>query len=203
MQLENEIFLRQKHFSEQDARDLISSNLEEIQRLEALSGNLLALTNYERAALELTPLKVKNIVNAAQKQLQKVADAKKVHIEADIQAGLIQGHEPSLVQLLTIIMDNAIKYGPHGGKVLLKGTAQGSQYALSITDEGPGIPAVDLPHIFDRLYRGDKARSSTVPGYGLGLALAKEIADANHAGLTVTNGAKKGATFTVMFAVLK
>jgi len=203
MQLENEIFLRQKQFSEDDARELIASNLEEIQRLEALSGNLLALTNYDQVSLERQPVAVAKAVETAQKQLHKAASAKLVTVKTELETATISAHEPSLVQLLTIILDNALKYGPQGGTVRVTGAVHGTQYELHIADEGPGIPPADMPHIFDRLYRGDKARSSTVPGYGLGLALAKEIAEANHAELSVANDTKKGAVFTIMLDLLK
>jgi signal transduction histidine kinase len=66
-----------------------------------------------------------------------------------------------------------------------------------VEDEGPGINVEDMPQIFDRLYRGDKNRSKTVPGHGLGLSLAKEIAKVNDAGLSVANLAEGGARFTL------
>lgn len=197
MQLENEIFLRQKHFSEAEARELIASNLEEVRRLEALSSNLLALTTYDGAELPRAPVDVAALTQAAQKQLQNAADAKSMTIQIELEPATVLCHEASLTQLLAILLDNAVKYGPQNGAVQLRGTTRGSQYDLSVADNGPGIPPADLPHIFDRLYRGDKARSSAVPGYGLGLALAKEIADANHAVITAANASDAGAVFTL------
>ena len=74
---------------------------------------------------------------------------------------------------------------------------------VTVTDQGPGIAPSDLPHIFDRLYRGDKARSSKVSGYGLGLALAREIAEANHITITVRNNKGGGAQFALNLNVTK
>jgi len=197
MQIENEVFLRQKHFSEAEARTQIASNLEEVQRLETLSRNLLALTQYGQAALKQGKLPVTKIVRQALQHTQKTADAKRVTFKQDLKKSDVFGHEESLVQLLEILLDNAIKYGPEGGVVTLTGVLRDKQYALRIADTGPGILPTDLPHIFDRLYRGDKARNAKVGGYGLGLALAKQIAEANNVAIRVESTPGKGAVFEV------
>lgn len=195
MRLENEVFLRQKHFTEDDAREQLVSNLEEIQRLERLSGNLLALHQYGQTSLTRVPANVRSIIDASINPLQAVARTKNVHIELQIDPARVLVHHDSMVQLLDILLDNALKYGAPGGEVLLQGKKRGGLYFLAVKDKGPGIAASDLPHIFDRLYRGDKARSAKVAGYGLGLALAKEIAEANSATLTARNNPDGGACF--------
>lgn len=195
MRLENEVFLRQKHFNEEEAREQLASNLEEVQRLERLSGNLLALHQYGQSALVRNPINVTPVIEGAVNPLQATATAKGVKIDLQIEEARIMGHHDSLVQLLDIMLDNALKYGARGGEVVVLGRKKGFQYVLSVKDRGPGIAASDLPHIFDRLYRGDKARSGKVSGYGLGLALAKEIAEANGATLTARNNPEGGACF--------
>jgi len=87
--------------------------------------------------------------------------------------------------------------------VSVQGRIDGSHYIVSLADQGPGIDSTDLPHIFDRLYRGDKARSSKVSGYGLGLALAQEIAKANHITITVRNNKGGGARFELNLNIAK
>jgi two-component system sensor histidine kinase CiaH len=203
MQVENEVFLRQKHFSEDEARAQLESNLEEVQRLEKLSTNLLALTQYGQAALLVTKIPADRLVNAALKHVQKTAKAKKVTFKQDIKAIGISGHEESLAQLLDILLDNAIKYGPEGGTVTVTGRSRSGLYALRIADEGPGILPTDMPHIFDRLYRGDKARGSRAGGYGLGLALAKQIAAANSTTIKVESKPGKGAVFEMQLPLAK
>lgn len=203
MQVENEVFLRQKHFTEEEARGLIESNLEEVQRLENLSRNLLALTQYERAALELVPVAARHVLALAVQHAQKSADAKQVHIVQHIADARIVTHEDSLAELVGILLDNAVKYGPEKGTVTIEGEAKSGQYYVRVKDEGPGVDPQDAPFIFDRLYRGDKARASKVGGYGLGLSLAKQIADANHAQITVGNGPKRGAVFTMRVPLAK
>jgi two-component system, OmpR family, sensor histidine kinase CiaH len=203
MQLENEVFLRQKSFSEDDARGLITSNLEEVQRLESLAGNLLALTQYERANLRLAAVPIGSVIKDVLAHSGKALESRKAQVEQNIAAARITGHRESLERLFTIVLDNAIKYGPEGGKVFVTGKKVSGHYELSIRDEGPGIAPADLPHIFDRLYRGDKARSTRAEGYGLGLSLARQIADANGATIEADNAKPKGAVFTIVLQSAK
>jgi len=203
LKLENEVFLRQRHFGEDEARQLIESNLEEVQRLEGLSSNLLALTQYGTAALELGSVNMQDAAGAAVKQIHRAAAAKHITVRCELQPALVRGHQDSLVQLVGILLDNAIKYGSAHSEVLIGGQLQDGQYLLWVQDHGPGIADGDLPHIFDRLYRGDKARSSKVGGYGLGLSLAKAIVAANHGEIRVQNMPTGGACFMVRMPLAK
>lgn len=203
LRVENEVFLRQKSFTEAEARAVIESNLEEVQRLDSLAGSLLALTQYGSAPLQLTTLEIGNVVDTALQQQQKAAKQNRMSIEQHIQPARIMGNSESLTQLLAIMLDNALKYGPDGSTVHVRGSKHGNNYLLSVRDEGPGIASSDLPHIFERLYRGDKARNSKTGGYGLGLSLAQEIVQANHAGIDAGNFAKGGAIFTVTLNMAK
>lgn len=202
MQVENEVFLRQKSFSESEARELISSNLEEVQRLESLANNLLSLTQYEQAALQLLPTPIHKVVDEVLLHAARSIDARNVSVDKNVPAASVLGHHESLERLLAIIIDNAVKYGPEKGTIYITGQKANAHYMLSVRDEGPGISQADLPHIFERLYRGDKARSSKAGGYGLGLALAKSIADANHVEIQATN-TDHGAIFTLAFLLAK
>jgi two-component system sensor histidine kinase CiaH len=203
MKVENEVFLRQKSFSAGEARELIMSNLEEVERLENLSSSLLDLTRYNQTPLKLSSLAAEELVSEAVTRAEKYARVKKVTITKKVPGAYVEGHHDSLLQLIGIILDNAVKYGPDDGTVSVEGKSDSSHYVVSIVDQGPGIASTDLPHIFDRLYRGDKARSSKVSGYGLGLALAQEIAEANHITITVRNNKSGGARFELNFNIAK
>lgn len=196
MRVENEVFLRQPHFTEQEAREQLKSNLEETQRLEDLSNNLLALTHFERAQLEIAKTTPHQIVDEAVKHAQKSATARQVTFKQHIKNATLYANQSSIVQLLGILLDNAMKYGPQRGTITISGQRQANYYVLTVSDKGPGIDPADLPHIFERLYRGDKART-TKGGYGLGLALAREIAKANNGTLNAKNNPKGGASFCV------
>ena len=217
MRLENELFLRQKQFTDQEAREQIKSNLEEVERLERLSQiksnleeverlerlsqNLLDLNHFEQSPLQRAATAVMGIVTSAVQQAEHLAQAKQVRLVADdIEPAEILANPDSMVQLLGILLDNAIKYGPARGTVTITGERFGSAYVLTVSDQGKGIAEEDLPYIFDRLYRGDKARSQTA-GYGLGLSVAREIARANNAAIAVKNGPQGGAIFGIRIEV--
>lgn len=203
MQMENEVFLRQKSFTETEARDQLASNLEEVQRLESLASNLLALTQYEHAQLERSAISIKKTLESTLAHSTKALEAKQVTVDQSVTDTKVLAHDESLERLLSIVLDNAIKYGPVSGTIHITGKKSGGEYAVSIRDEGPGIALHDMPHIFNRLYRGDKARTTKAEGYGLGLSLAKQIAIANRATITVNNAKQGGAVFTIGLELAK
>ncbi len=197
MKVENEVFLRQKTFDEADACELITSNLEEVQRLESLADNLLQLTQYEQANLQLGSVPIRTVVDNTLQHADKKLESRDIKVEKKLASAHVHGDRASLEQLLSIVIDNAIKYGPQKGTVFITGMKSPPHYLLKVRDEGPGIAKSDLPHIFDRLYRGDKARSGKAEGYGLGLALAKQIAIANEANIIGQNAKGGGAEFII------
>jgi len=199
MKLENEVFLRQKSFTEAEARELITSNLEEVERLEKLAANLLALSQYEHGDVSHAPVVVGDMVQAAIEHVRRNKSAAKVQFTQDVTPATIDVNRESLVELLAILLDNAVKYGPKDGTVEISGYLHEDQYVLTVRDHGPGIAEDDLPHIFERMYRGDKARSSKVSGHGIGLSLAKQIAEVNEATLEAGNANGGGAEFVLTF----
>jgi signal transduction histidine kinase len=197
MRLENEVFLRQPDFNEAEARSQITSNLEEVARLEGLTARLLDLNNYENVQLKPQKLDTRALVNEAIERFQAAAPESGVSFRNGAAKATALGDRESLLQLIGILLDNAVKYGPPKGKVEILGELRGDAYALAVRDHGGGIAEADLPHIFERMYRGDKARSHAVSGYGIGLSLAKQIAEANGATLEASNHPKGGAVFTL------
>jgi signal transduction histidine kinase len=105
----------------------------------------------------------------------------------------------SLTQLLVILLDNAIKYSPDKSEIVLSSQAKDGQYIVEVKDQGQGISREALPHIFERFYREDSARTTSTEGdgYGLGLSIAKMIADRNNSTITITSTPKKGTTAAV------
>jgi signal transduction histidine kinase len=197
MRLENEVFLRTKHFTEGEAREQILSNLEEVDRLEKLATNLLALNSYEQRNLPHRPVVVGDVVEEAVSQVRHSKQGKGVVISAELTPAKVDVNQESVVELLSILLDNAIKYGPPKGPVEIAGNLQHERYVITVRDHGKGIAEEDLPHIFERMYRGDKARSSKVSGHGIGLSLASQIASANDAVLQAGNAPDGGAIFTL------
>jgi len=204
LRLENEVFLHQKDATLSETKELVKSNLEEAQRLENLADSLLALTQYNSVCLSLKAVKLSGVIDQAIENTAKFAKYKHIALSVDVAANAkTWGQNESLVQLTTIIIDNAIKYSPPRTTIYINAVKDSNNYHLSIRDEGPGISEEDLPLIFNRLYRGDKSRSAKVAGYGLGLSLAKEIAKANKASITVRNYPGGGAQFVISLAASK
>lgn len=206
MRAENEVFLRSKSFTEAETRELVQSNLEEVQRLEDLSRDLLALAQYGQTELTRTVVAPDTIVEEALVQIKKILANSKVTVKQQLDhtnKAAVYGNQESLVRLLVILLDNAVKYGPRPGTIYVAGALHGSNYVLTVRDEGKGIAGKDLPYIFDRLYRGDPARANTTSGYGLGLALAKEIVQANHGSIKAYNHTEGGAVFSVQLPASK
>jgi signal transduction histidine kinase len=200
---ENEVFLRQKSFTEAETRALVQSNLEEVQRLEHLSRDLLALTQYGQTELPKGPVLMTEIVKEATAQTKKIRQEKSAKVRQQLEEAMVYGNQESLLRLMVILLDNAVKYGPQSGTIYLAGARRGAFYVLTVRDEGKGVADKDVPYIFDRLYRGDQSRTATVSGYGLGLSLAKEIIQANQGSIKAYNAAQGGAVFSVQLPLAR
>lgn len=197
MRLENEVFLRQKSFDEKAARTQIASNLEEVERLEKLATNLLALSRYEAGNVAHEPVVIDELIDESIARVRRTKLAARVEFVQDVTPARVDVNADSITELFAILFDNAVKYGPKDGKVEITGRLEGERYVVTVRDHGPGISEEDLPHVFERMYRGDKARSSKVSGHGIGLSLARQIAAANEATLEAGNAPGGGAVFTL------
>jgi len=125
-----------------------------------------------------------------------------VLVTAEVRAGsaVIRGHERSIQRLITILLDNAVKFSPVGGRVGLCVEPFGEvRIALTVEDGGPGIAPADLPHIFERFYRADPVRTPGANGTGLGLALAQSIAQSHGADIEAASKEGGGSVFRVTF----
>jgi signal transduction histidine kinase len=130
------------------------------------------------------------------------ADQKHITIQNNVADHTAVGDEISIKEALVILIDNAIKYSPERTTVTLASKLQGKFIALSVSDQGQGIKATDMSHIFDRFYRADSSRTrGQVEGYGLGLSIAQKIAQAHHGSLEAKSTPGQGSTFTIKLPV--
>lgn len=180
---------------------ILQSNLEETEKLSRLVEGLLTLARFDNreVRLERKPVDLGALLADAAQKISGVAAKAGVRLETRAAPGLhaVAGDEDQLGRLLLNLLDNAVKFSPQGGAVLAEvAPSQDGGVSVSVTDSGPGIKPGDLPHIFKRFYRADSSRSSA--GFGLGLAIAKSIADAHGAAIAAAN-VDGGARFTVLF----
>lgn len=195
-----EVFLRGKNQHISEAKILITESLAETNKLQSLSESLLSLTQYQKThgGTFHETLALREIIQTAVKKISPLAKLKQVSIVRKETTSSIYGDKYSLIDLVVILLDNAVKYSPKKSSVTIRTQKTKSGISISVTDRGAGIAKKDLPHIFDRFYRADEARSQTgTHGYGLGLSIAKKIVSLHKGTITVQSAIGKGSTFTV------
>ncbi len=201
MRSEIEVALRDKKFNLTDAKNTLNSNLEEITRLEALTSGLLQLAKQENNPNLKQTLKAGQVIKQAIEKTGALADAKNLKIKfVEAKDTEVYAEPGSLLQLMVILLDNAIKYSPKKGEVTVTTKNLRASTEIRVKDNGPGINPKDLPHIFDRFYRSDSARSKSAEqnGYGLGLAIAKQIVASHSGEINIKNLPKSGTQATIV-----
>ncbi len=183
-----------------EARRFLEIIARQTDRMEAIVTDLLSMARLEQEEREvsLEPGLVFDVLEAAIQSCQPLAKEKGVEVQlkgdkeqqAWMQATLLE-------QAVVNLLDNAIKYSPEGGTVLVEVALQGSELVLSVSDEGPGIDEEHLPRLFERFYRVDKARSRSLGGTGLGLAIVKHIALLHRGRVEVESELGRGSTFRI------
>ncbi|HSX32599.1 MAG TPA: HAMP domain-containing sensor histidine kinase [Candidatus Saccharimonadales bacterium] len=199
MQTEIEVALMNPKLTLADAKKQLTSNLEELARLTALSEGLLRLARLEDNDLHKSPVQLGTALQRAVERVLPQAEAKQMLIKTPKNIdGVVIGDQDSLIEALVTILDNATKYGSVKSQITVTFAKEKHRAVLAIADQGTGIKATELPHIFDRFYRADSARSQqSVGGYGLGLAIAKSIVVAHGGTIDVVSRLGKGTIFTV------
>jgi two-component system sensor histidine kinase CiaH len=200
MKTEIEVAVRDKSLKMPEAKEILRSNLEEVNKLETLTAALLRLARSSQQIDEThwQTYKLHDILQEAVKRVQAKATAKKINLQLKPSQLTVHGDSDQLVELFVILLDNAIKYSPNKSKVILSTTQKDGTVKIKVQDEGIGINQLDLPHIFERFYRADQSRThSSANGYGLGLSLAETIAQAHHGKITVNSTPGMGSIFSV------
>jgi two-component system, OmpR family, sensor kinase len=191
---------RRPPIAEDDERAVLSDMLDETNRLIRLTNNLLVLARSDAGlpvtgrALRLAPIPIVPLVDDVFRQAKLLGEQCVVVCEAvpDVNA---LGDQDAIKQVLLILLDNALKFTPAGGTITIGAEQIDRVAAIRIRDTGPGIAPEALPHIFERFYRSDESRTGS--GAGLGLAIAKELIEAQHGQIGVESKIGQGSTFTV------
>ena len=199
---ETEVTLRWAKQPE-EFRDMLRSNLEEIDRMEGIIESLLVLAKSEAGELilDVKAFSLSDLVQALYLQARTLGEAKhidvKLRVEVDAEL-FIYGDELRLRQMFLNLIANGIKYTPEGGALEIALLREGEMARIDVCDTGIGIPVEYQPFIFDRFYRVDKARNRMDGGSGLGLSIVRSIAEAHGGQISVQSTPGKGSTFTVL-----
>ena len=188
------------------AKEFLGDVDKEIDRLSRTISDLLTLVNAERkdAQLNCEPLDVRTVMLEQIRRLAPLARENGIELN---QSGsdelIVYGDKVKLEQVIYNVIDNAIKYTQRGGTVDAVAARSGKKAVIRISDTGIGIPAKDLPHIFERFYRVDKARSRVTGGTGLGLSIVKQMIQLHGGTITAASEEGKGTTFTIELPLIQ
>jgi two-component system sensor histidine kinase CiaH len=195
-----EVNLRDKHLSIKDARILISESIDEVNKLQSLSDELLQLAQYQKpnGHAKFEPVSLPKALDDSIHHLKSLSTSKSINIINQAGDFTLEADKYSLGDLFIILLDNAIKYSQPSKTVIITTRKVDGYINVYFKDHGAGIATKDLPHIFDRFYRADTARTSANHnGYGLGLSIAKKIVEIHRGTITVDSVLGKGSTFIV------
>jgi heavy metal sensor kinase len=187
---------------EPSMRERVGSVLEEVARLEHLVSGLLVLSRLDAgdAKREWYDVDLAALGASTAEQMRLMAEDRGIQLQLPgLEPLVVRGDRGRLKQVIVNLLDNAIRFTPRGGTVTLRTYAQDRDLVLEVRDTGVGIPAAALPHLFDRFYRVDEARSRDEGGAGLGLSIAQSICTAHGASIEVDSELGLGSQFRLRF----
>ncbi len=180
-----------------EAPEFYARILRQVDRLTTLVNELLDLSRIESGAMQLKPERVQvgQLLAEAAGLLQTRAEAGEVTIVVEGTELEVEADRAALLRVATNLLDNAVKWSPPGGRVWVTARDEGDLVAITVRDEGPGIPEADQPRVFERFFKSDASRANA--GVGLGLAIVKHLVRAHSGTATVVSRPGEGAAFTV------
>jgi two-component system, OmpR family, phosphate regulon sensor histidine kinase PhoR len=173
----------------------------EAERLDVLARDLLDLSRVERGTLDVEPVDLVGLAKEVLGGYEDLATERRVRLRSELRQVSMRGDRAQLGLLLSNLLDNALRHAPAKGTVCVRLDAAESRALLQVADTGEGIPARELPRIFERFYRVDKARARQTGGTGLGLAIVRHVAEAHGGTVRVDSELGRGSTFTVALPV--
>lgn len=210
--LKNPLFALQNYIEliEEDGEALFDENMQhniamvwvQIDRMKQLITGILNLERVQEATV-FTEVDLHDTLTAAVYGVQGLAQSKNITVVLDMVDELppIQGDAQHILQAITNLLDNAIKFTPNGGRIEISAQIIGAQVVMNIVDNGIGIPEADQSKIFDRFFRGERGRSKNDASSGLGLSLVKAVIEQHHGEITLNSSENQGTTFTVRLPI--
>jgi signal transduction histidine kinase len=178
-------------------REPVAEIISETDRMNKLVGDLLLLSRLDAGALpmEREPIELAPLVEEIARSFGRVAAERKVAVRPGPIPGRVYGSENRLRQVFLIVLDNALRHAPEGSTIEIGSSPAGKKILLTVHDHGEGIPPEDLPHVFERFYRGRSEGAEG--GSGLGLAIARELVEAMRGKIRIESDAGRGTTVTI------
>jgi heavy metal sensor kinase len=202
MRAELEVALRDQELAA-DASEVLDSAAEEVARMSKIVEDLLTLAHRDEGRLELLlePVDLREVAATAVDQLRPLAEGRAITLTLEGPDGRVPdliADRSRILQVVTNLVDNAVKYTGDGGAVRVRVWPEAGGAGLSVGDTGPGVPPDALPKVFDRFYRVDAARSRQQGGSGLGLAICKELVEAHGGRVWAQSTLGAGSTFSLL-----
>ena len=198
-----EVNLRNKNMDIKKARSVLENTIKEVDSLTMLTNSLIKQSKYQdytNSGKEIIDLKT--LIEEINDKLTPKAKAKNIETNISGENIKIEANKESISELITIILDNAIKFNKDNGLVEVFVEKRDNKAFIKVKDTGEGIDSKDIPHIFDRFYKSDTSRSkSQNEGFGLGLSIAKEIAESHDGHVSVTSKKGEGSEFIISLPV--
>ena len=191
----NEVALRSKTLKLKEAKEVIRENVDDISRLQGLADSMLGLLREEQP-IQRTSVDLATVVADAMNNVAPQALRKHIEIIDEVPRITVRGERLLLGSLVTILLDNSVKYSHTPSVIRVAAQASGQKVQLRVSDEGVGMSRETIANVFTRFYRADSARSTE--GYGLGLAIAEKIVHQHGGTIRVESQLGKGTTVTVV-----
>lgn len=196
----NAELLQRPSATAEETDEIAAEIIAETDRLNNLVSQLLTLAraDADHSAFRMDRIDLAEIAADTTRQMRLLAERKQIAVESETNGPVtVEGDDTRLREMITILIDNAIKYSDEGSSVKVSVEKADGQAHLTISDNGRGIPMDALPRIFDRFYRADKARSREIGGTGLGLAIAKWIVDSHNGHIEIDSRQGEGTTVSI------
>jgi len=185
--------------------DQIGSALEETNRMSRIVESLLTISRLDAGEVKMDKLRLDlgELAASTAGEMKLLAEEKSISLGIHVESGMqVLGDRVRLQQVIVNLIDNSIKYTQIGGAIKVRVLREGNSAVLEVSDNGLGIPPHSLPHVFERFYRADKARSRATGGAGLGLSIVKAICAAHNGEITVSSQEGHGSSFRVELPLL-
>jgi len=197
-----EVLFDEPQTSREELTRILSIMERHSKRLQRLVDDLLSLAQLEssHAELEISVVRMDELFNSLIRDWKEKLTGKNLKVIVDLpsETSVLRADGTRLEEALHNLLDNAVKFSPDNGQIRLRGTRSGSNVVLSVADNGIGISKEHLPRIFERFYRGDKARSRELGGTGLGLAIVKHIAQLHGGRVEAESELGRGTTIRIV-----